>query len=648
MSNSFFVATVEEMLELSQAVPGDVATVELGNIDYMKNETNPYSVVEGWQVPAVNTAQAVANFTAGSFVAGVSVNGFTGTPRNADVDAQEKKTPAGEAVGQSQKGEATENPIYWFTDYSAAGNSPIRPANNDVVITVNGIGSTRYSVSSFKFSSAHNQLPTFTAVIDGKASVSGNIPTTPRKPTLSEINEVRNELMKYIYNADVTVAVKLGILSKGDAQFIDINEWIIAGVGNTSINARGSYSVSVVASHPLVLADTVHTTIFNSKALSEPADMDGEANLHLKTIDALTKYVELTKDAEMYEQTDGTELDFTKFARRIEKAISVLQDKMEWNNRGGTDLPLFEGVTTAVGGDINDYFDDMLWRVVLASSNGNHSPLNIIKMFTQPDRGYAIGIDGSFDDLPVVMSPQVFWGSSTGTIYDDEIADMLSPGVSSYPIAGVICPYPMQTSVDPTLYAEYKGYERVDSCGAYLTPAELGEVGPVHRVYLPPWISSYASYVADGADEFPEVDRNTTFYDADDEVAGSREYWKGYAELANAWAKNRFLELYGSGKRCSIQTRLMVSNPNFDTYQNYVRTGENVIIRSRLTNDVLFYFYVLQVEHVIDAQRSQAYTNIVGAYVRPPEGIPAAEVSPLDVAFGLENILYGAKGGLKQ
>lgn len=622
MPSTYTVNTIANMVELSQAKPGDVANVTQAGVAYMKNDASPPSMANGWQIPAINISQAISNFEKGLYVPGVSVNGFNGTPNN-------KK-------GSPQTGKATTSTIYKFGTASAANGG-------DILLIVNGV---KYSVAAVSLSTIHNQIPTFSAVIDGKAFSGGSLPIAPRKPTLSELNEVRTELMKYIYNSDVTVRLSLSAESSSDYQFIDIREWIIAGVGNASVNARGAYSISIVAAHPAIMADTVHTTIFNSKNISDPPDMSERPNLHLKTVEAIDKYVELTKDEEMYVQTDGAVIDFSKFAGRITKANAVLRDKFEWNSRGGSDLPIFPKMPSTIGKDITAYFDDILWHTVVASSNGNHSPLALLQMFTQPDAGYSIGLDGGFTDFPITMSPQVFWGKPTGTIYDDEIADMACPGESSYPVAGVICPLPMQTSVDPAHFNEDHGDQRVDSCGAYLKPAENGEVGPVYRIYLPSWLVSYTTYISNSVEEFPELDRNITYFGAPDAITAPKEHWKDYELIASAWAKNRFLELYSSGKRCSLQTRLMINNPNFDTFENAVRTGESVAIKSRITDEVIFYFYVLEVYHVIDAQDAKAYTNIVGAYVRPPEGIPAAEISPSDVSGGIDNILYGTKGGL--
>ena len=621
----FTVQNTSDLTTLSGALAGDIATVESNRLTYMKNEDIPPSQPLGWQVPAINIEDAVQLFRQGSYVPGVSVNGFTGTPSNSDVDNPPN--------GADPRDEA----VYQF--YGASGPT------SEIQVNIDG---KNYSVSSMKFASAHNQIPTVLMTIDGKIADQGNIPSTPRRPTLAELNEVRSELMKFIYNDSVTVSLNFTVRSNNDEQVIDIKEWIIAGVGTTSINARGTYSVSVLASHSLVLADSVHTTLFNSKNIQEPAEYDGAANLHLKTVNAIERYLELTEDTEIFEQTDNPVLDFSALSGRVARATSVLKDKMEWKNRGGTDLPLFPNITADVGEDITEYFDDMLWRIVLSSSSGNHSPMNIIKVFTQPDRGYGVGIDGGFSDLPVVLSPQVFWGTPTCTVYDDEIVDLLLPGESSYPLAGVICPYPMQSSNDGYgYYPDSQASEKVDSVGAYIKPAEMGEVGPIYRDYLPAWISGYPNYTANNRTNIYEVDRNSTYYNAPDSVDDVDQYWVGFESMSSAWARNRFLELYGSGKRCTMQLRLMLTNPNFDTFNNQVRSGENVCVRSRETDEVMFYFYILQVEHIIDAQRSTAYTNIVGAYVRPPGGIPAAEITESDITDGLENILYGAKGGLR-
>jgi len=628
---NYTIATASERLELASAVPGDTATLEPSNVSYMKNETHPTDDPKGWQIPAINIGSASELFAAGDPVPGVSVNGALGTQTNADEDAA-----AGEDAAQVRHD--PQGSIYQFYGEEGPG-SPI-------TVTIN---SKRYAVSTVTLSAGHNQLPSISLVIDGKVSEGGDLPTIPRRPTLAEINDVRSELMAHIYNAEVTVGLHMNIESRNDPQLVEVKEWILAGVGNTSISAAGSYSLSVLATHPLVMADTVHTTLFNNKNTQEPADFPSEKNIHLKTVAALTSYLELMVDEDNFVQSDKAGVDFSGFPDRIAKAVAVLKDKVEWRNRGGKDLPTFPNIKyRGAGDDITEYFDDMLWRLVLASSSGNHSPLNILKMFTQPDRGFGLGLDGSFSDSPVTLSPQVFWGTPTCDIYDDEISDLLCPGESSYPLAGVICPYPMQSSTNTyDFYPTSNGDERVDTCGAYIKPAQQGEVGPVYRIYLPSWLSGYPSYTANSVTRVFELEREDSYYGASDAVKSPKEYWKGYENISSAWAENRFKEMYGSGKRCTMQLRLMVSNPNFNTFKNQVLPGENVRLLSRVDGTVLFYFYILQVSHVIDAQKGLAYSNVVGAYVRPPEGIPAADISKSDVIDGLENILYGAKGGLR-
>ena len=627
---NYAIATSSELLKLAAAVPGDTATLESSNVSYMKNETLPSSDPGGWQIPAINIGSASELFAAGDAVPGVSVNGSTGTQTNASLDS------ASESDG-SQVIHDTLDSIYQFYGEEGPGSS----------ITVK-INSKRYAVSAVTLNAGHNQLPTIALVIDGKVADSGDLPAKPRKPTLAEINDVRTELMTYIYNADVTVGLYMVIESRNDPQLIEVKEWVLAGVGNTSISRNGSYSLSVLATHPLVMADTVHTTLFNNKNIQEPAEFPSESNIHLKTVAALTSYLELMEGEDNFIQSDEAGVDFSGFPDRIAKAIAVLKDKVEWRNRGGSNLPIFPNIESGAGEDITEYFDDMLWRLVIASSSGNHSPLNILKMFTQPDRGFGLGLDGSFSDSPITLSPQVFWGEPTCDIYDDEISDLLCPGESSYPIAGVICPYPMQSSANSyDFYPTSNGDERVDTCGAYIKPAQQGEVGPVYRIYLPSWLSGYPSYAASSSTRIFEVDRGSSYYGAADEVQDADQYWEGYESISSAWAENRFKELYGSGKRCTMQLRLMVNNPNFNTFKNQVLPGENVRLLSRVDGTVLFYFYILQVSHVIDAQKGTAYSNVIGAYIRPPEGIPAADISESDVEDGLENILYGAKGGLR-
>jgi hypothetical protein len=257
---------------------------------------------------------------------------------------------------------------------------------------------------------------------------------------LAELQEIRAKLSKFIYDYDKPVAFKLqeGNID-GITQTVDIKEWIISGVGSTPMQASGGYAISVTVSHPLIMADVTHTNLFNSKELKEPAKIDeGADNIVKKVVATLEKYLDVVGTDNL--NVEGIEdEDWQKLKGRVKRAVAVLKDKLEWNNKGGSDLPFFEGSGIDLSDKLSKYFDAAIWFEVFKSSEGNHSPLNTIKAFTQGL--YGVGIDGGFNDKKMLLSPEIPWGLATTIIYDDEISQVSLPAIDDLPIAGLVIPY---------------------------------------------------------------------------------------------------------------------------------------------------------------------------------------------------------------
>jgi hypothetical protein len=611
------VETLDGLFELSQAQAGETAYVEEEDNTYMRNETGDSFSFTGWQIPVVPLDTADELFAAGDPVPGVNVNGSLGTPSNtADPQQGPVNNPAAKDIFQ------------FFRD---------RPG--DVVyITVDG---EDYPVAHLEMIATHNAIPYFVVVIDGKPlSGANSAKTSIRQPDLAELQEVRAKLSQFIYDYDKPVAFKLqeGNID-GITQTVDIKEWIISGVGSTPMQASGGYAVSVTVSHPLIMADVTHTNLFNSKELKEPAKIDkGAGNIVKKVVATLEKYLDIVGTSNL--NVEGIEKeDWKKLKGRVKRAVAVLDDKLEWNNKGGSDLPFFEGSGLKLSSKLSKYFDAAIWFEVFKSSEGNHSPLNTIKAFTQGL--YGVGMDGGFNDKKMLLSPEIPWGLATAVIYDDEIAQISLPAIDDLPIAGLVLPYPSKNSAGGYhFYARGKDGEnskRKDTCAFYIKPALQGQVGAIPYESLPAWLLSYPEFVAQDYGSWNPAERPNYMFNAGNSTGVKGTIRADFEKAAEQWALNRFREYLGAAKTVNISTKL-----NIGTEWSSIYTGDNVEVRSRQTDKPLFYFNVKAIKHIVSPSSSRASTEYYGTHVRPPEGYPSASITPNDVTNGIKNLLYDA------
>jgi hypothetical protein len=612
----YTVETLDDIFDLESSKEGETVLVQEENVTYMRNETGEYFSLTGWQIPVVPEDTANSLFTAGDPVPGVNVNGSLGTPSNTS-DSQD--APPNNSFNDD---------IFQF----------FRDSPGDIIyMTVDG---DDYPVAMVEMISTHNAIPYFVLVIDGKPLTGSANPTgTIRRPDLGEIQEVRATLSQYIYDDTKRVAFKLQEGNfQGVTQTMEVKEWVISGVGSTQMGASGGYAISVTVSHPLILADVTHTNLFNAKDVKEPASIGKATNIVEKVVKTLEKYLDTVGSDEL--SVEGIDSkDWQALKGRVKTAVSALSDKLEWNNKGGSDLPFFEGSGLNLKDKLGNYFDTAIWHEVFKATTGNHSPLNTIKAFTQGL--YGVGMDGGFNDKKMMLSPEIPWGLATAVIYDDEISQISLPAIDDLPLAGLVIPYPSKKDAawyDITARGlDGENEKRKDSCAFYIKPALEGQVGAIPYDSLPAWLLSYPEYLVQDYDSFDPAKRQDYNIEASLSTGAKDDIASDFEKTAELWALNRFREYFGAGKTANISTKL-----NIGTEWSSIYTGDNVEVRSRQTDKPLFYFNVKAIKHIVSPSSSRASTEFYGTHVRPPEGYPSAKITESDVKGGIKNLLYNA------
>ena len=104
-----------------------------------------------------------------------------------------------------------------------------------------------------------------------------------------------------------------------------------------------------------------------------------------------------------------------------------------------------------------------------------------------------------------------------------------------------------------------------------------------------------------------------------------------FAGAAYGIAKQLFLVRYRSQIEASINTCLRIKSPTSFWPQGFVIPGCVIKVLLRDGSQSMFDMYLTRVTHTINCETHQAYTQWVGAYCRPEDGIVAggnAIVSP--------------------
>ena len=526
----------------------------------------------------------------------------------------------------------------------------------DLIVADSSSDSTfRYPLATVISRISHNGIPTVKMTIDAsKIPVTDDDPhlpaAEPKAASLSGLLKVHDEIQQMVHNDSFRAKLEISVSSEVDFQVLNVSDWVVVGGGIEGLNASGSFAIGVTIQHKIVRATRALgqlpnlSTLLNipgdlatAAAEIEPAPRIPPTNPVGAYIQAIRAYISRAKQAPLDDTTapDGgaTTRELSEIlVERLTQAVADLEDNLEWDAAGGSDFP-FPDI-----GELSEYIDDTFWAYAGTPTN---TPWDT---FSKTVVGaYELQVAGEGSDAPLLVSPFAPWGKSMGVIYDDEIYDLQLPSVDGYPVAGVIATFDRATQNELfSVFVDAVGgeeatailgghtIEEMTSAGGFLDPISAGAIGRVEFATPPEWVAAYLTYQTSRISE----DENPLDKDLVDFGVFSRESAIGtpvpadfetYREIINIWCKQAFFRLFRRGMGVSIGVRLMMQSPDMTTPNFIVRPGVTMEIRGREDDEPIIFFYVTEVRHIMDAQGSQAYTNIVGNYVRPNRDIVFGE-----------------------
>ena len=522
--------------------------------------------------------------------------------------------------------------------------------STDWIYTVEKIKFTidgdEYPVSNLSFCHQHNGIP---GIRLGLAASSRGIDSGIQSTDMAELVKYQNKIQAKVNTPGTRTALEFQLVSGADTQTVKLKRWVLQGAGIERLGVDSSVMVSALIMHPAILGRQSSLVVYNySKEVEEPQDLGG-ANVYQYFTRAIREYLKKVTSDNAY--ADNVATVTTAMVARTNEAMSALEANVVWGveDREGYSPYPFKGMDDDV---LKPVIQSGIWNMAkIEGSNPLDSLMGMLGEFT-------LCLAGSFDDNPVKIVPFEPWAPGATIIYDDEINTVEMPSEDPRPIAGVVMKYTSGVSVEyavlpPGYYINGAGQPNLDPQNTSSAGGEVSKmadlIGELVVIDPPQWLMIY---LAGGVNENVEYDNDNLNVEKDLQNPGDQgamadyeDRFPKFQQMAENYCRQHFWTLYRAGVQISLVTRFMLVNPNFKTQGNMVLPGITITMASRASgsDDNLMYFFVDRVQHIIDANAGQAYSQITGSFVRPSDGVYSTSkkvISPEEVKKGVANPLW--------
>jgi len=448
------------------------------------------------------------------------------------------------------------------------------------------------------------------------------------------------------------VRLEFKAVSKQDTQTVLLDNWVLLPSGLEPVAVGNTIVATYRLAHPATLGDINTLSAYNLPIAMETPAIVG-TNPYDCFMDALTKFLNKLsqiprQDAEeSVRGVNDKELwDLNKQTiAAVKESVDALKKHTRWS--GQQEMPYQPAWANC------SKVKATLWSYVHMF---NSTPYDAFNQFLGD---FLLVSSGVFSDAPVDVYPFVPWGPPVGYIYDSQIENMAVPPGDRAAI-GTIVVAPLNVHKEfgympPGAYGQpgVEGNSAVptESCayGWYLN--FVGKlIGKIQEVRVPDWMSMVGMLLAKDVDElYTENDlNNLDNASSPGDPAAAMDALNNDATFTNtvkAYAEDALFNVFGMGLAVSMTTRLMIRVPTFNAFgSDMLRPGVVLAVRAVETDKELMYFYVNRVEHTIDIDGSQAYTNLTGAFYRTPEGVVGGDgtvlITPDTVKNGKPSNMY--------
>ena len=543
-----------------------------------------------------------------------------------------------------------------------------------VTLTITGSSGTwKPPVSGVVIELKEGAIPRMFVTVD-PLHTQGDAVLPAAKSTLASMEGWISKAQEYAVDPDSRAAISVQLISSVPSaldQTINVSGWLVKAAGLNGASAAGNFSVEVEIEHPAGIIDRTIAMVPNRNseplwsydAYLDPLTGFTGALRDMVAAEGASTIISTITSSSDCEVIPGAQsnVDLSvvndKAVSMLTKVADALENNLDWTTTwpgnagtGYNNLPFQSGcfnpdnnpnMPLALQYSIPSYInlqDGSVW----ASLADNFLPqwqLTLVPTFW-----------GNLQVMP--FTP---WANPSITIYDDEISDMNFPGVDPAPVGGAHVQF-SQSGSGPA-FAHWPsgsvGYNLVSDV-IYISTAATNLNKPSGRIIpvaIPGWLQQCmngdAALCGSVNSPLPGEQNSTTIttenltpqtaIPVSSAEAAKNSPINQYAGAIYSLAYQFYLSYFRNRVEGSMSTCLLYQAAGSQWTNNYVVPGCVVRVTSRAEGTDILDFYAISVTHVLNAGK-QAYSQWVGRYCRPPEGVPDA------VKTGSYNPVYASQG----
>jgi len=452
-------------------------------------------------------------------------------------------------------------------------------------------------------------------------------------------------------NPATRVDISLTVTSKNETQKLALRGWLMPGAGMTA-SASGKLALELEFQHPVgildrscaALGNIIGTTPWLQDSYTDPVDGFAQACVIYGQIPRSAPV-----DTSSPSQCAGIMPDSATLQATIDKASKQLQTR-------GIDINTTLQYVTSWTNNYPDYsYLPFSKSCLSAETIQSCIKLSVTQytMIVDQRSVWSVLSDQLLPDFQLCIMPTYWlqrlmvvpispWAKPCIVVYEDEISDIAFPGVDAAPIGGTRVTWDTSgAGKGLSFWATAETDQRAQTTSVlYLANSKADStnerpIGRIENFPLPPWYTNTLngavsatlsdSSVPQGADpHFLFLDPSQLppqQADPESSSTGTPGLAVGFVESAFGIAYQLFLTRYRSQVEASLSTCLRITSPKSLWDDGYVIPGCVIDVRIRASNEVLFRMYLTRITHTINCETRQAYTQWVGAYCRPAEGV---------------------------
>ena len=510
----------------------------------------------------------------------------------------------------------------------------------DFKCTVAGVD---YAVMSVVLAMQESGIPTVVLTINPQDKPNAADISTA---SVEEFSAWHSKLQAKANTAEGKVNLSFSVKSKSDTQKIDLKDWLLTQVGFDNIAASGGFNAKLVIQHPVYAATNAVLAMLDTYYDSGIGDSLTKSDIVTMILASMDKYLKQKNPNTKKEDASVVSEDSATIKAETVKAIDVvlhkkavdalkaLKNSLEWDpdyKGGNTPFPGVEG------------FDDHLALSGLEVGAYLIDRASPYHTFMAMAGQMILTTRGAFNNDKLRVRPFEPWAASELKIKVDELTQIALPVYSVNAVSGVVTMGSERTLViSNAADGSVKGQREQGPTvifGGYLEMAARVD-GYVRSINMPDWITAFVagdpagpamasqggqnsnpSMSADGKTD-PDVDNSTLEFSATLETMlnayGHDDFWRGFrADVTVSAGLKLTLAKDGKPLRPGIVVDLV--------------SGDDKVVLT---------CYIISVQHTISVQDAQAYTSVVGSYVRGPEGVGSGDARVYNPGSPVTSAIY--------